>query len=494
MRSFNTCLRQWKGFRTRNMCQLETFTCTSPIQMTRTDLEKSEQLLETAEELLSKVEKEAKKLKTELETVKEEKKHSLKREQMLSEEKNKILSELERSKEEEEKSEIAMQSLASALHQEASKLKETLLSLGCQDYETHIEDLKLVIKSTNLKYEKTLHEVEITKKQFESSMVDWEMREAGLVNHVKKFDEEVSSMGKEMNRLGNLVKRAMEEAAAALKKESEMKDDLKDVEDEPQPLPLPQSSSFYAFVPPLISDKKNSNNNDNGQFEAEDSKNLERILREASTAEKTVIVTMMNQAYADLNSTFDVFLEGFQVGDGTEKLLRHVLVDMDTVWLRDPFPRLIPDVDFQIACDRFNGNSSDTRNYADGGFKFVVANHRTIEFYNYWYESRLRYPGNNEQDVINKIKGNKYLNKIGLKMRFLDTTHVGNFCQRNWDITKVCVMHGNCCIGQDNKIKDLRQVLDDWTAYFSNGDRAREFRQPMNCWRSLRRQYNKERG
>ena len=39
-----------------------------------------------------------------------------------------------------------------------------------------------------------------------------------------------------------------------------------------------------------------------------------------------MIVTMMNQAYADLNSTFDVFLESFQVGDGTEKLLRHVLV------------------------------------------------------------------------------------------------------------------------------------------------------------------------
>ncbi|CAN6907670.1 unnamed protein product, partial [Brassica oleracea] len=32
---------------------------------------------------------------------------------------------------------------------------------------------------------------------------------------------------------------------------------------QPQPLPLPQSSSFYAFVPPLISAKKNSNNNDN---------------------------------------------------------------------------------------------------------------------------------------------------------------------------------------------------------------------------------------
>lgn len=63
-------------------------------------------------------------------------------------------------------------------------------------------------------------------------MADWEMREAGLVNHVKKFDQEVSSMGKEMNRLGNLVKRAKEEADAAWKKEAEMRDSLKEVEDE----------------------------------------------------------------------------------------------------------------------------------------------------------------------------------------------------------------------------------------------------------------------
>lgn len=61
-----------------------------------------------------------------------------------------------------------------------------MLSLGGQEYETHVEDLKLVIKSRNEKYKKTLHEVKQTKKQFESSMVDWEMREAGLVNHVKE--------------------------------------------------------------------------------------------------------------------------------------------------------------------------------------------------------------------------------------------------------------------------------------------------------------------
>ncbi|RID64625.1 hypothetical protein BRARA_E03548 [Brassica rapa] len=197
------------------------------------DLEVSEERLSVAEEELSKAEK----LKNEIETVKEEKNQALKKErdaassvQVLLEEKNKLLSELESSKEEEEKSKKAMESLASALHEVSCEARE-------------LRDLKLVMKATSDKYEEMLEEarqeidvlvsaVEQTKKEFESSVVDWETREAGLVSHVKKFDEEVSSMGKEMVRLGNLVKRTKEEADAAWKKESEMRDGLKEVEDE----------------------------------------------------------------------------------------------------------------------------------------------------------------------------------------------------------------------------------------------------------------------
>ncbi|CAA7038522.1 unnamed protein product [Microthlaspi erraticum] len=218
------------------------------------DLEESEHQLGTAEGELSMVEREAEKLKKELETVKEEKNQISKKEkdaassvERLLEENSKILLELERSKEEEEKSKKAMESLASALHEvssEAREMKEKLAShQGDEDYETQVEDLRSVITATNEKYESMLdeakHEIDVlvsaveqTKKQFESSMADWEMREAGLVSHVKKFDEEVSSMGKEMNRLGNLVKRAKEEADAAWKKEAEMRDSLKEVEDE----------------------------------------------------------------------------------------------------------------------------------------------------------------------------------------------------------------------------------------------------------------------
>ncbi|CDY28721.1 BnaCnng06070D [Brassica napus] len=190
------------------------------------DLEESEERLSVAEEELSKAEKVAVRLKNELETERD----ATSSVQVLLEEKNKLLSELESSKEEEEKSKKAMESLASALHEVSCEARE-------------LRDLKLVMKATSEKYEKMLEEarqeidvlvnaVEQTKKEFESSVVDWETREAGLVSHVKKFDEEVSSMGKEMIRLGNLVKRTKEEADAAWKKESEMRDGLKEVEDE----------------------------------------------------------------------------------------------------------------------------------------------------------------------------------------------------------------------------------------------------------------------
>ncbi|RID67020.1 hypothetical protein BRARA_D02126 [Brassica rapa] len=53
---------------------------------------------------------------------------------------------------------------------------------------------------------------------------------------------------------------------------------------------------------------------------------LQRVLLEASTEEKTVILTTLNQAWAEPNSTFDLFLEGCHVGVGTKRLFRHLVV------------------------------------------------------------------------------------------------------------------------------------------------------------------------
>ncbi|CAN7034797.1 unnamed protein product [Brassica oleracea var. botrytis] len=213
------------------------------------DLEESEQRLQE----LSKIEKEVESLKNELETAEEEKNRALDKEQdtslnvqRLLEQRKKLLADLAISKEEEEKSKKAMESLASALHEvssEGREMKERLLSQGDHEYETQIEDLKLVIKATSEKYENMLEEarheidvlvsaVEQTNKHFEGSKTEWEMREANLVSYVKKMEEEVASKGKEMNRLDNLLKRTKEEADAAWKKEAQTKESLREVEEE----------------------------------------------------------------------------------------------------------------------------------------------------------------------------------------------------------------------------------------------------------------------
>lgn len=155
------------------------------------------------------------------------------------------------------------------------------------------------------------------------------------------------------------------------------------------------------------------------------------------------------------------------------------------MWFRDPFPRLSKDVDFQIACDRFNGDHNDIHNDVNGGFTFVQANPRTIDFYNYWYASRLRFPDKHDQDVFNKIKNSWYTATIGLKIKFLDTKYFGGFCEPSRDLDNVCTMHANCCVGLENKIKDLRQVLVDWGNYLSasktTDGQIMTWRDPENC-------------
>nr|GEV89360.1 putative nucleotide-diphospho-sugar transferase, nucleotide-diphospho-sugar transferase [Tanacetum cinerariifolium] len=123
------------------------------------------------------------------------------------------------------------------------------------------------------------------------------------------------------------------------------------------------------------------------------------------------------------------------------------------------------DADFQIACDYFNGDPSDLRNLPNGGFNYVKSNKKTIEFYNFWYNSRVTYPHLHDQDVFNKIKFNPFIKKVGLSIRFLDTAYFGGFCQPSRDLNKVCTMHANCCVGLENKVHDLEIMLGDWRKY-----------------------------
>lgn len=262
-----------------------------------------------------------------------------------------------------------------------------------------------------------------------------------------------------------------------------------------------------------------------------DETRLARVLKNAAMPDKTVILTTINEAWTSPNSILDLFLESFRIGIGTRRLLNHLVVialdqrafshckdvhshcfalstegvdfsqeaaflsddylkmmwrridflryvlemgynfvftDADIMWFRNPFPHFYRDIDFQIACDQFSGNSTDVEsNNPNGGFNFVKSNNRSIEFYKFWYSSRENYPGLHDQDVFYRIKMHSFLTDIGLKMRFLDTAYFGGFCEPSEDLNKVCTMHANCCIGLESKVHDLRIMLEDWRQFLS---------------------------
>ncbi|KAL0393827.1 UNVERIFIED_CONTAM: hypothetical protein Slati_4348900 [Sesamum latifolium] len=289
---------------------------------------------------------------------------------------------------------------------------------------------------------------------------------------------------------------------------------------------------------PIFHQPPNSPANDDDEEE----NNLENTLKRAAMADnKTVIITTLNAAWTEPNSIFDLFLESFRIGNQTQNLLKHVVVvaldqkaysrclqvrlhcyaltttgvdfsgeaffmsqdylkmmwrridflrtvlemgynfvftDADIMWLRNPFPHFYSDTNFQISCDSFGGNPTDLNNAPNGGFNYVKSSTQTIEFYKFWYEAREFYPRKHDQDVLNKIKYNPFTRDIGLEIKFLDTAYFGGFCQPSKDLNLVCTMHANCCAGLDNKIHDLKILLEDWRNYLSLPENVRKAQPP----------------
>ncbi|KAG6523716.1 hypothetical protein ZIOFF_013593 [Zingiber officinale] len=53
---------------------------------------------------------------------------------------------------------------------------------------------------------------------------------------------------------------------------------------------------------------------------------LEKVLKEAAMENKTVILTTLNAAWASPGSIIDLFFQSFRTGDGTRRLLDHLVI------------------------------------------------------------------------------------------------------------------------------------------------------------------------
>ncbi|GLJ33931.1 hypothetical protein SUGI_0682520 [Cryptomeria japonica] len=254
---------------------------------------------------------------------------------------------------------------------------------------------------------------------------------------------------------------------------------------------------------------------------------LKVSLSKAANQEKTVIITTLNAAWAQNNSMVDLFLKSFHIGNGTEALLKNLLIvavdekalnrcreihphcylmktegvdfsgeklymtrdylkmmwrrlrffgevlergynfvfsDADIMWFRDPFTKFSSKADFQIASDRYRRKATNLSNKPNAGFMYVHSNEKTVDFFNFWYRSKKVYPRKNEQQVLKILKWKEFRRRR-LKFEFLDTKYFGGYCERTKDVNFVCTMHANCCKGLKAKVIDLRNTLSDWEKY-----------------------------
>ncbi|OAY72666.1 Uncharacterized protein ACMD2_08246 [Ananas comosus] len=259
----------------------------------------------------------------------------------------------------------------------------------------------------------------------------------------------------------------------------------------------------------------------------ENNQDLLKLLQRAATEDRTVIITSVNKAWAAPNSLLDLFLESFRIGDNIEHLLNHLIVvtldkkafkrckavhshcyflyvegakfdeekvymskdyldlvwskvklqqhilelgynflftDVDIVWLRNPFEKMSAAAHISTSCDFYFGDPNSPINFPNTGFLFVKSYKENIELFEYWHESREKFPGNHEQFVFNQIKF-ELADRFRVNIQYLDPANFGGFCNHTKGLDTIYTMHANCCVGLQAKLHDLRSVLDDWKVY-----------------------------
>lgn len=142
-----------------------------------------------------------------------------------------LKNELKFATEAEENSRNAMDGLAFALKEvttEANQVKEKFASAQSELEDARMEasSLQLRLKSTEDKFQVLLHEarreidcykeaVERLKKEADESTTSWNVRECGLLNYIKKSEEEIASTKEENRKLVDSLRKAEEETKMA---------------------------------------------------------------------------------------------------------------------------------------------------------------------------------------------------------------------------------------------------------------------------------------
>ncbi|XP_037444509.1 uncharacterized protein At4g15970-like [Triticum dicoccoides] len=291
----------------------------------------------------------------------------------------------------------------------------------------------------------------------------------------------------------------------------------------------PNSTSALAAPTPSHLSSTHRRRQKGRKEEPAEFRGLAEAVARAATDDRTVIITCVNQAWAAPGSLLDLFLESFRIGDGTARLLPHVLVVamdpgaharclavhqhcyhytipglnidfaalkyflskdyLELVWSKLKLQRrilelgygfLFTDVDIVWLRDPFKHVTA----YADMtvssdvyfGDPDNLGNFPNTGFFHVKPNARtiamtkLWHGARGKYPGANEqpvfnMMKKQMVAELGLRVQYLNPAYVGGFCSYGKDLGKIVTMHANCCVGIGNKIRDLKGVLGDWRNY-----------------------------
>ncbi|XP_024626577.1 uncharacterized protein At1g28695 [Medicago truncatula] len=145
-------------------------------------------------------------------------------------------------------------------------------------------------------------------------------------------------------------------------------------------------------------------------------------------ADRTIVLTMVDESHARPGSLLEVLLQSFKSGLDTQRFLNHL--DTDVLWLRSPLEKFDKLYELSISCN-FSSAEERAHSMQEGGIFFMKANDEALEFMKHWRLKKFLYTSSNvEESLCATVSKNQDIaESYGFFVNEMDTNHFGGFCQ-----------------------------------------------------------------